>query len=155
MVEALNEQLPRHYLAIGEQSLQSCSMMSETRKHPSAVIVQEVTPQRTLGKIVTRIELLSPSNKPGGSDFRVYAEKRVEAIQSGVPLVEIDYLHETPSPLRNLPVYPVHAEAYLYTIVISDPRPNWQEGGQSLRFWSGYGHHQAAAAPGGNGNAVI
>lgn len=99
----------------------------EPMPQPKAVIIRELLPQGKLGNIVTRIELLSPSNKPGGSSYSGYAAKRTEAIETGVPLVEIDYLHESPSPVLQLPVYPA-AKAYPYSIVVSDPRPNWGEG---------------------------
>jgi Protein of unknown function (DUF4058) len=100
----------------------------EPMPQPKAVIIRELLPQGKLGNIVTRIELLSPSNKPSGSNYTSYAAKRVEAIDTGVPLVEIDYLHESPSLILQLPVYPSQANAYPYSIIVSDPRPNWSEG---------------------------
>ncbi len=169
--DVLNERLPDHYLALGEQSLQTRDLdmggavevrhpvpdvsvyqrtesvspagaavlmtptwegrvvdVFEPMPQPNAVVVRELLPQGKLGNIVTRIELLSPSNKPGGSCYTSYAVKRTEAVDTGVPLVEIDYLHESPSPVLQLPVYPSAAKAYPYSIVVSDPRPNWSEG---------------------------
>jgi hypothetical protein len=58
-----------------------------------------------LGELVTRIELLSPANKPPGSYFRQYLAKREETVLSGVNLVEIDYLHQRRSPLALIPDY--------------------------------------------------
>jgi len=44
------------------------------------------------------------------------------------PLIEIDYLHETALIVEGIPVYPVDAAAYPYTMVVSDPRPAWDAG---------------------------
>lgn len=71
---------------------------------------------------VSRIELLSPSNKAGGKKLDVYKQNRWEALQSGLPLVEIDYLHETTSVISILPAYPHDRGSYPYNIIISDPR---------------------------------
>jgi hypothetical protein len=43
-------------------------------------------------RVVTVVELLSPSNKPPGDDSEAYREKRAELIASDVNLVEIDLL---------------------------------------------------------------
>lgn len=93
-----------------------------------AAVIRELLPQKKLGRVVARIELLSPANKPGGSYYEVYAVKRVEAVEMDVPLVEIDYLHETPSPVLQLPAYPSDPNAYPYSILVSDPRPDWMQG---------------------------
>jgi hypothetical protein len=100
----------------------------EPLKHPSAIVIRAVDAQKTLGRIVTRIELLSPSNKPSGNHYQAYADKRLETLQIGTPLIEIDYLHETPPPLMHMPQYGTHSEATPYCLVISDPRPTWEEG---------------------------
>ncbi|MAS34613.1 MAG: hypothetical protein CL610_11445 [Anaerolineaceae bacterium] len=78
---------------------------------------------------VTRIELLSPGNKPGGSHYPQYIAKRNETLDSGINLVEIDYLHESRSPVWGLKSYPDHETgAYAYTILVSNPHPNVSEG---------------------------
>jgi len=169
IVDFLNELLPDHYLALGEQSLQTRDLdmggaievrrpvpdvsiyrrgeatgelavaiftptwegrvvdVFEPIPQPKAAIIRELLPQGKLGDIVTRIELLSPSNKPGGANYTSYVAKRVEAIETGVPLVEIDYLHESRSVILQLPVYP-QRNAYPYAMIVSDPRPNWADG---------------------------
>jgi hypothetical protein len=71
---------------------------------------------------VTRIELLSPANKQRGRHFRQYESKRWEALRGGLPLVEIDYLHESASPVPGLPRYPTDPNSLPYHITISDPR---------------------------------
>jgi hypothetical protein len=49
--------------------------------------------ERSTGRLVTVIELLSPTNKKTGSyDRTIYLSKRNEVILSGVNLVEIDLL---------------------------------------------------------------
>lgn len=82
-----------------------------------------------MGKPVTRIELLSPTNKPPGDGAEQYIAKRDTALRSGLPLVEIDYLHESASPIRSIPSYPNgQAGSYPYTIAVTDPRPSLPDG---------------------------
>ncbi len=64
---------------------------------------------------VTRIELLSPANKPGGSHYGSYRVKRLETLHAGLRLVEIDYLHQRPPIIIDVSDYP-------YYFVVSDPR---------------------------------
>lgn len=95
----------------------------------SALVIRQIEPDQALGQPVTRIELLSPANKQGGSGEWQYLEKRVAAIKSGVCLVEMDYLHHTPSPVGGVPSYPGHDPgAYPYTITVSDPHPTLEDG---------------------------
>ncbi len=55
-------------------------------------------------RLITVIELLSPSNKYAGSDREQYLVKRGQILASGVHLVEIDLLRGGPRlPLENLP----------------------------------------------------
>jgi hypothetical protein len=88
----------------------------------AVVIYQQGAGHRFWGKAVARIELLSPTNKRGGSNYVDYSRKRREAFLTGVPLIEIDLLHETRSPISELPVYPRQGNAYPYTLAINDPR---------------------------------
>ncbi len=94
----------------------------EPTRPPNAVVIRETSSDPRLGTVVTRIELLSPANKPGGGSAENYRLKRIEAIRSGIPLIEIDYLHESPPPIRDLPVYPTDADAYPYYVAVTDPR---------------------------------
>jgi hypothetical protein len=171
IADALNERLPRNYIAFSEQSLQIhgyddiygispavrprpdvtifqrqqtvsavpalsvvpdwqaiLAEVIEPLEQPRAVVIREVASQGKIGHIITRIELLSPSNKPGSSSADAYAVRRVEAIDSGAPLIEIDYLHEQKPVVARMPRYPAQAHAYPYWIIVSDPRPNWQDG---------------------------
>jgi hypothetical protein len=93
-----------------------------------AVIIWK-TGRGKLGKPVTWIELLSPTNKPGGTGYMQYIQERATALREGVVLVEVDYLHETRSPINRLPSYPGgEPGAHPYTIAVSDPRPTLQDG---------------------------
>ncbi len=100
-----------------------------SEKTYNAIKIYEVRAEA--GDPVVWIELLSPSNKPGGSDAAEYLRKRDKLVESGIALVEIDYLHESPPTVRSLPVYrpdqnTPHARPY--HILIFDPRPNLNEG---------------------------
>lgn len=73
---------------------------------------------------VARIEVLSPTNKRPGKERRDYIEKRADTLRSGVVLVEVDYLHETPSLTIGVPDYLAReAQATPYTISVIDPKP--------------------------------
>ncbi len=91
----------------------------------SAVVIREVNINQHLGGIVTRLELLSPSNKPGEEGHEAYQKGRNQALFSHIPLIEIDYLHETPLPLR-------YRRERAYYIVINDPRPDVASGKAKL-----------------------
>lgn len=97
--------------------------------------IYEAVPGRLdRGAPIARIELLSPSNKPGGCDTRDYFDKRLSVIESGIAFIEIDYLHESPTTLRGVPGYstrrggPPYDRAHAYRIAISDPRPDFGRG---------------------------
>ncbi len=80
-------------------------------------------------KPITRIELLSPANKVGGSHHKKYRERRLETLQSGLCLVELDYLHELPPIIPTHPSYEAGEEnATAYLIAVTDPRPIFEEG---------------------------
>ncbi|MDX2139764.1 MAG: DUF4058 family protein [Chloroflexota bacterium] len=95
---------------------------------PRAVLIYQTLDQSKTGRVVARIELLSPTNKPGGRHGQSYAVKRMTALETGIPLVEIDYLHETPSLSPKSERYPTMKGSYPYTILVSDPRPDWGTG---------------------------
>lgn len=78
---------------------------------------------------VTRIELLSPANKPGGSHFRQYHEKRLEALVAGMNLIEIDFLHETRPVIALIPSYRDREDdSYPYSISVTNPHPDVKTG---------------------------
>lgn len=55
-----------------------------------AVVIYQVEQDDQFGRSVTRIELLSPTNKPPADGYRQYRDKRTIALRSGMPLVEFD-----------------------------------------------------------------
>jgi hypothetical protein len=83
------------------------------------------------GTLVGWVELLSPSNKPSGQDNRLYREKRLNVLNSGIVFAEIDYLHESASTFARLPNYRLNRienDAHPYRVVIIDPRPELDYG---------------------------
>jgi hypothetical protein len=95
----------------------------------TGIVIRELAGERGQGKPIAWLELLSPTNKPDGSGFLQYVEKRATALQGGIVLIELDYLHQTSSPIEKLPSYPDKQKgAYPYTAVVTDPRPSLKEG---------------------------
>ncbi len=100
-----------------------------------AIGVYEYVPGKLdRGEPIVWIELLSPSNKPGGRDAQEYFDKRLTVLESGIAFVEIDYLHDSAPTLRGLPSYrPRHGlaasdAAHAYRIAVLDPRPDLRSG---------------------------
>lgn len=93
----------------------------------SSVLIYRIEEDETLGTAVTRMELLSPTNKQG-EGYMQYREKRYAALKSGVALVEIDFLHETPAVVKGLPRYPSETNSYAYNITVSNPSPSLEDG---------------------------
>jgi len=95
----------------------------------TAVIIYKLSGKNIRGKPVTRIELFSPANKPGGSHHATYLNNRRESLRAGLNLVEIDYLHETSPILPVMASYPKGDKgAYPYRIIVSNPHPNYAQG---------------------------
>lgn len=95
----------------------------------TAIAIRELeTEGKEIGEPVAWIELLSPTNKLGIGAFQ-YIEKRFSTLQAGIIIVELDYLHQTPSPITKVPSY-LDSErgAYPYTAIVTDPHPSLQEG---------------------------
>lgn len=80
------------------------------------------------GEPITRIELLSPGNTPGGAHHPQYMHSRRVTLQAGLRLVEIDFLHETRPVIPTIPIYGADENAYLYHLIVSDPRPSLAHG---------------------------
>ncbi|MFN8376181.1 MAG: DUF4058 family protein [Anaerolineae bacterium] len=94
----------------------------------TAIVIRETGNGDEIGEPVAWIELLSPTNKLGSGAFQ-YIEKRFTALRSGIVMVELDYLHQTPSPFEILPSYPDREKgAYPYSAIVTDPRPTLQDG---------------------------
>lgn len=91
---------------------------------PSVVIYKPAS-HEVMGEPVTRIELLSESNKRGGSGYHGYLQNRRHALYSGTSLIELDYLHQSASPLPGVPVYPYEPDSHAYLLAVTDRRPGF------------------------------
>jgi hypothetical protein len=90
----------------------------------ASVVILEVAQHELHGEVVARIELLSPSNKAGGSGYEGYLVNRTRALQAGSTLIELDYFHETPSPALSLmeAAYYPSPGAYPYSVTLNRPQ---------------------------------
>ena len=94
----------------------------------TAVAIRRVE-ENNIGRAVTWLELLSPTNKLGGTGYHQYLEGRENTLRSGIALVELDYLHQSAPVIGRIPSYPDGEQrAYAYYIAVTDPRPNLREG---------------------------
>lgn len=94
-----------------------------------SVVIYKARSGQVPGTPVTRIEVLSPGNKPGGAYHPTYMQKRRETLLTGINLVEIDLLHEAHPILNAIPSYKAQeTDAYPYWIMVSDPSPTPAEG---------------------------
>ncbi len=99
----------------------------------SSIVIYRAEGRQLPGRPVTRIELLSPANKPPGAYAKLYQIRRMETLLGGLVLVEIDLIH-TRRPLdARIPSY-VDREtgATPYHIVVHDPHPTWSEGSSAV-----------------------
>jgi hypothetical protein len=107
---------------------QALGLSEKSSKTYSSVAIYQAAPGQR-GKPVAWVELLSPSNKPGGQDADDYREKQLKILQSGVVLVEMDFLNESGPTLDNVPDYRQNeTAAHPYSISVIDLRPVFIEG---------------------------
>jgi hypothetical protein len=115
------------------------AMLALPETFPDEDALNSVMIYEVLGKTfkpVTWLELLSPANKPRRSYYAQYMQKRKETLASGLNLVEIDYLHESPPLIPVLPSYPKGEKgAFPYMIFVSNPHPSLQEGNPLIFGW--------------------
>ena len=111
-----------------------------SEKEYSAVKVYKVQGSKLdRGTPVAWIELLSPSNKPGGRDADEYFDKRLTILENGIVFIEVDYLHETAPTLKGLPNYRTRRgqmadeRGRAYHLIVIDPRPNVRQGWTHVR----------------------
>ncbi|PJF29193.1 MAG: hypothetical protein CUN52_09620 [Phototrophicales bacterium] len=105
LTDALNAQLPESYVARAETSLQiwvedaDADLLKQQTPIPdtsiglSSVIIYKPLSHDYFGEPITRVELLSSSNKIGKAK-KAYLQNRRIALISGSSLVELDYLHQ-------------------------------------------------------------
>jgi len=132
LAEVIDAHLPPGYeigLTKSLQIVEDSATNDDDERDLTALFIHEINAEHE-GKIVTWLELLSTSNKPLGQGFLQYSWKRGEYLLSqGVPLVEIDYLHETEPPIRHIPSYPDRQpNAHPYWIAVTDPRLSLEVG---------------------------
>lgn len=126
LAEVIDPLLPPGYLVDFAKSMQ---IHEDDEMVLHALVIRQIEDEDDLGTPVTWIELLSPTNKPGGTGALQFREKRTATLHSGLVLVEMDYLHQTLSPISRLPSYPDgEPGAFPYTIVVTDPRPTLKLG---------------------------
>ena len=97
--DALADVVPRHYLVRAEErSYLLLTVEEEVRE--TFIEIYATEPEH---RLVTTIEVLSPTNKePGGHGWNLYLRKRQAALGCGVHLVEIDLLRgRTRLPMRD------------------------------------------------------
>ena len=99
---ALDRILPVGYVAAAEDSLQ---ITVDPEDALAGLVIYQSGEGDPPGRPITRIEMLSPSNKPGGSHHQVYFVKRALTLKSGIRVVEIDLLHLSPPVDAALPSY--------------------------------------------------
>lgn len=87
----------------------------------SALMIYKFQESIESAKPVTRIELLSPANKPPASYYTTYIKKREASLWAGLNLVEIDFLHQTQPILPYIPHYPSMPNSTPYYTIVSDP----------------------------------
>lgn len=155
----LAKTLPAGYYAVAEKSLQITPLGSQvslavpTGVYPMTplisdpeddlvgIVVYRQEMGRLPGKPVARIELLSPTNKPPSQDYRQYQSKRQLTLESGVSLVEIDYLHQTPPANPLLPDYSQREPNAIPTtsaLTFRSPRPARVMSSTTVcAFWTG------------------
>jgi Protein of unknown function (DUF4058) len=88
----------------------------------SSVVIYKPEDIQYTGEPITRIELLSESNKIGGTGYKAYLHNRAVALASGTSLIELDYLHQTASSLPGVPAYPDEPDSHAYTLTLIDRR---------------------------------
>ena len=140
LLEAVQELLPTGYRAFAEKSLQLSifdpDTGDETLVEPEYLRAVVIMHGDSFGryKPVTRIELLSPANKPPGSHANQYQVSRAETLLSGIHMVEIDYLHERRFPVERISSYPDRALGSLpYNFLVSLGEREERQG-QVLRY---------------------
>ncbi|MFZ4814356.1 MAG: DUF4058 family protein [Phototrophicaceae bacterium] len=109
------------------QTIAATFDLTEELYYRALVIYQLLDSDVLPGQPLTRIELLSPTNKQGAGAVQ-YQEKRYGALRSGLALIELDWLHETPPTIHGLPHYPDAPNSHAYSITVSDPTPTFDDG---------------------------
>ena len=78
------------------------AVMAPPRREVSSSIEIEIRDSSRGHKLITLIEILSPSNKQRGPDRKAYARKQTEVLESDANLIELDLLRGGRRILRDL-----------------------------------------------------
>ncbi|MEL7235307.1 MAG: DUF4058 family protein, partial [Chloroflexota bacterium] len=114
-------------VATAEMALTELLMEDEPEENLAAIAVFRSDSKRETP--ITWIELLSPANKPGGTNYDAYIQKRRELLHAGIAFVEIDYIHTRPPTFAPLAGYDSHQEYGIpYRIVVMNPHPDYRSG---------------------------
>src|SRR5258708_7477408 len=119
-------------IAEAELVLPVLETMDLQEDEPSASVIYKIEEGDKFGRPVTPIELLSPTNKPSINSeagyqepgYEQYRDKRNATLRSGLPLVEIDYLHQRPPIIRKIAGYPTPPHTHPFTTIVTNPRPS-------------------------------
>lgn len=107
----------------GAQSIQPIMQFEHApaiEEPPLGLVIYEAVGTTGDGQPVTRLELLSAANLPGGSGHVQYVQRRDYTVRSGLHLVELDFLHTRPPLFRWVPDYRAQQEnAYPYYVFIT------------------------------------
>jgi hypothetical protein len=102
-----------------------------TTRIDAVMIFQEIRSHLRIP--ITRLELLSPSNKPNGTHYLQYHTKRYESLKAGINVIEIDYLHQSPPISPDLPSYPKgEVGSFPVWVLVSHPYPTYEKGKKTI-----------------------
>jgi len=98
---------------------------------PQAIMIVRIDKEKRF--LVTRIELLSPANKPPESHATQYLIRRDETLRAGINVIELDFIHEQCSPVPAIPCY-VHRDKLSapFLIMATDVRASLAQGTTSI-----------------------
>jgi hypothetical protein len=120
--EAIEALLPATYYADSEQSLQRETIADE-EDFLKGLAIYRMEGDAPTEIPVTRIELISPSNKAPHAYYRQYLSNRLDTLKAGVALIEIDYIHQRRPLLPNFPSYAQgDPHSFPYMVLSSNPR---------------------------------
>lgn len=99
----------------------------------NSIVIYKLLGNLEAEKPIVRVEVFSPNNKTPISVVKAYRQRRITTLRSGLRLVEIDLLHETPPILRQIASYPEqNPDAFPYMLLMSDPGIEWTRGSTSV-----------------------
>ncbi len=128
--ENIDPLLPPGYFVSLKRSMQIREYEDEANDYPlMGIIIGKLEGSVDLGKPIVWIELLHPNSKEGGRGIERYISERKAILEHGVILIELDYLHQTPSVIKHIPSYPDREYwSYPYLAIVSNPQPKFNEG---------------------------